>query len=170
MIRGLGQADFRVMPWANGKGQTVEMLRIDGPEGLLFRLSRASVVEDGPFSLFPGLDRNLTVISGPGFDLAGDGIHLRCAPFAPVAFPGDVPVSAGGVTTPSDDFNVMWSRSLPPPVVRVMQGGTVAPDRGTQCAVYLPQENRLILTDEPMILTGSAPALEVAVAGVNLLA
>ena len=38
----LTEADYREMPWANGRGNTVEMLRVDKPDGrLLWRLSRA---------------------------------------------------------------------------------------------------------------------------------
>jgi hypothetical protein len=101
------------MPWANGKGVTIEMARADGPDGMLWRLSRASVVEDGPFSVFPGVERNLTVLTGPGFDLVGQGLHLTARPMVPVAFAGDVPLRADGVTAPSDDFNVMTARALP---------------------------------------------------------
>ena len=61
MIRHLTKADYRTMPWANGLGQTVEMIRVEGDQGLLWRLSMASVVEDGDFSIFPGIERNLTV-------------------------------------------------------------------------------------------------------------
>jgi environmental stress-induced protein Ves len=109
------------MPWANGRGTTVEMLREEGPEGLRLRLSMASVVEDGPFSVFPGIERNLTVISGPGFRLEG-AVALECRPLVPVAFPGDVAVRAadtGGV--PSEDFNVMTARTLGRPAVTVLR-------------------------------------------------
>ena len=54
MIGHLTARDFKVMPWANGKGQTVEMWRQDRDGALLWRLSRAAVVEDGDFSNFPG--------------------------------------------------------------------------------------------------------------------
>ena len=76
MIRHLTPAGYRRQPWANGRGVTVELARADGPDGLIWRLSMATVAEDGPFSLFPGIERNLTVISGPGFHLRGDGIAL----------------------------------------------------------------------------------------------
>ena len=114
---------YRQMPWANGKGVTEEMLRLDGPEGMLLRLSRASVVEDGEFSLFAGLERSLTVITGPGFDLVGAEIALQARPLVPVAFAGDVAVRAAGVTAPSDDFNVMTARDLPKPRVAVLAAG-----------------------------------------------
>lgn len=125
MITNLTAADFRVMPWANGKGTTVEMLRIEREGLLVLRLSRAMVVEDGAFSMFPGIDRNLTVLSGPGFDLVGEGLRLTARPLVPVAFAGDVAVRAEGVTAPSEDFNVMWDRALPKPVVWVQEAGRI---------------------------------------------
>src|SRR3989338_5597281 len=88
MIRHLTPADYTTMPWANGKGVTVEMLRVE-EGGLKWRLSRASLVENGDFSAFPGIERNLTVISGPGFDLVAQGLHLPACPLQPVAFAGD---------------------------------------------------------------------------------
>jgi uncharacterized protein len=87
MIRRLTPADYTTMPWANGKGVTVEMLRVEQDGALLWRLSRASVVEDGDFSLFPGIERNLTVITGPGFDLVGQGLHLQAKRLVPCVRP-----------------------------------------------------------------------------------
>lgn len=120
MIRHLRQSDFKSMPWANGKGVTLELARADRDGAMLWRLSRASVVEDGDFSAFPGVERNLTVITGPGFDLEFQGHRVTAAPLQPVAFAGDAPCRAVGVTDPSDDFNVMTARHLPKPVVRVI--------------------------------------------------
>lgn len=60
-------------------GVTVE---IDKGEG--WRISRATVSSDGPFSQFPGTDRILTVLPG-GSDAAGDtplGIELNVTPAA----------------------------------------------------------------------------------------
>ena len=122
MIRHLTAADYKTMPWANGKGVTVEMLKVEDSGQLLWRLSRASVVENGDFSIFPGIERNLTVITGPGFDLVGAGLHLHARPLVPVAFAGDTPIRAEGVTAASDDFNVMTARHLPRPEVAVITG------------------------------------------------
>jgi uncharacterized protein len=139
MIRHLTPADYREMPWANGKGVTVEMLRVDGPSGLLYRLSRASVVEDGDFSLFPEIERNLTVISGPGFDLKAEGLHLQARPLIPVAFAGDIKIRATQVLAPSDDFNVMTARALPRPEVTVHAAPIVLPAGGT-LAIFALQD------------------------------
>lgn len=165
MIRHLGPDDFRRMPWANGKGVTVELARADGPQGMLWRLSRASVVEDGAFSIFPAVERNLTVLSGPGFDLAGAGIALQARPFVPVAFPGDVAVEATGVTAPSDDFNVMTARALPRPQVQVVRkAARLEPPSGGILAVYAPMANRLTLSDEALSLDPAEPVLAVVLA------
>jgi environmental stress-induced protein Ves len=171
MIGHLTPAHYVTMPWANGRGQTVELIRVNRGDGsLLWRLSMASVVEDGPFSLFPGVERNLTVIEGPGFDLVGD-LTLRADYLVPVAFPGDVALAAAGVTGPSQDFNVMTARDLPRPHVRVMTEGTAIPLRGAGAAIFALaparageaalQTHDLILTDSPTPISGG-PVIVVA--------
>jgi hypothetical protein len=167
MIRHLTPADYTAMPWANGKGVTVEMLRVEAA-GLKWRLSRASVVEDGDFSLFPGIERNLTVITGPGFDLLGEGLHLHARPLQPVAFAGDIPIRAEGVTTPSDDFNVMTARGLPLPDVRVINGSEDLVEGGTLAIFALERAQAgamdlgrydLVLTDQAIAVTGPVIAV-----------
>jgi len=161
MMRHLKAADFKVMPWANGRGQTVEMWREESDGALLWRLSRAAVVEDGPFSIFPGIDRNLTVIAGPGFDLVG-GVRLSARLLRPVEFAGDVPVRAAGVLAPSEDFNVMVRRGAVRAQVAVCHGGVT----GGNCALFALGEVRLrgtllaaqelVLTDEELAFEGHA--------------
>jgi environmental stress-induced protein Ves len=164
MKRWLGPPDFKTMPWANGKGVTVELARADVGGAMLWRLSRASVVEDGPFSIFPGVERNLTVLTGPGFDLLGEGIALQARCFDPVEFAGDVPVRASGVTAPSDDFNVMTARSAGRAEVCVLTGPqTLHP--GGLLAIYWPESASLLLTDEPFTYDGNGPAICVQLPG-----
>lgn len=120
-MKHLTPADYTAMPWKNGKGVTVELARAEREGQLLWRLSMATVSEDGPFSLFPGIARNLTVLEGPGFRLVGDGIDLPCLPLSPVAFAGDAAVHAvetGGEA--SIDFNVMTDATLPPAQVDIV--------------------------------------------------
>lgn len=136
MIRRLAPADYRAMPWANGRGTTLELLRAEAAGGgILWRLSIAAVVEDGPFSVLPGVARNLTVIEGPGFTLAGD-LTLRCDPLRPVAFPGAARLRAEGVAGPCRDFNVMTADRLPPARVAVLRDGRAAPPAGGFVALY----------------------------------
>ena len=161
---------YRIMPWANGRGQTTELLREDGAGGMHLRLSIATVAADGAFSLFKGIDRVLTVISGPGFYLTGSGIRLHAAFLQPVAFPGDVAIAATQVTAASEDFNVMTARHLPRPSVRITASGRITPQgrlfllplhpasvNGQRLAARDLLETRqivTIVTDGPVIAVG----------------
>jgi uncharacterized protein len=166
----LTSADYSLQPWKNGRGSTVELWRLERDGQLLARLSRASVVEDGPFSLFPGIERNLTVLSGPGFRLSGPGHDFHCRPLVPMAFPGDVPLTATETDgQKSDDFNVMTARDLPRPEVAIARNDTLA--AGGHLALYalgpvtmngqVMAADDLILTEGPAILTGDGPVIAV---------
>lgn len=112
-VRLLTAADFRRLPWANGRGTTLELVRQDDATGaLLWRLSVADVVEPGPFSPLPGIDRVITLIDGNGFDLDFGGARPPVAlrRFEPLSFSGDWPTAATTVYGPSRDFNVMTAR------------------------------------------------------------
>jgi environmental stress-induced protein Ves len=112
-LRLLTAADFRRLPWQNGRGTTLELVRHDDATGaLLWRLSVADVVEPGPFSPLPGIDRVITLIEGDGFDLDFGGAQPSMAlrPFEPLAFSGDWRTTATAVHGPSRDFNVMTAR------------------------------------------------------------
>ncbi len=122
MKRILTPSDFTVMPWKNRQGSTTEMLHVVENGGLKWRISRACVVADQEFSIFAGVARNLTVVSGAGFWLQGDGVSLPALPLLPIAFSGDVQLRAQGVQGPCDDFNVMTDQSLPRPEVAVING------------------------------------------------
>jgi environmental stress-induced protein Ves len=163
MIQHLTPSDFKTMPWANGKGSTIEMLKTEENGVLKWRLSRASVVENGDFSIFPNVARNLTVVTGPGFDLIGPDHQLHALPLQPVAFSGETPIRAENVTAPSDDFNVMTAADLPRPEVAVINGAAQL-SGGNQLAIYALAPTKtnaatlaagdLYLTDQPMQLHG----------------
>ena len=59
-------------PWKNGGGVT-RQIAIDPPGSGLddcgWRLSTAEVAQDGPFSRFDGVDRQLHILAGEGLDL-----------------------------------------------------------------------------------------------------
>ncbi|MEZ5753600.1 MAG: HutD family protein [Paracoccaceae bacterium] len=174
-MRHLTPADYTRQPWKNGKGSTIELARAEVDGALHWRLSMATVAEDGPFSLFPHIERNLTVLTGPGFRLTGPGIALDCRPLCPVAFPGDTPVSASGTDAgPSEDFNVMTARSLPRPTVTLLESPClIAPEGGLTALFALDPlqlsgrtlaRHDLILTDGPLDLQSATRALCVRLA------
>ncbi|CAM5770257.1 hypothetical protein LMIY3S_03111 [Labrys miyagiensis] len=108
-------ADLTPKPWKNGGGTTTEIAV--SPAGAGFddfdwRLSIADVASDGPFSLFPEIDRTLTLIAGVGLAMTIEGLAPQTVTpaSAPLSFPGDVPVTAKLVDGPIRDFNVMTRR------------------------------------------------------------
>ncbi|MBY5807134.1 HutD family protein (plasmid) [Rhizobium leguminosarum bv. trifolii] len=113
-MRILRAGDHKRMPWKNGKGETVE-IAVFPPDASIndfdWRISMATVAEDGPFSIFPGIDRTLAILDGNGMvlDVAGTPVLLTTAS-DPRAFPADVSVAArledGAIT----DLNVMTRR------------------------------------------------------------
>ncbi|ASP47662.1 HutD/Ves family protein [Cognaticolwellia beringensis] len=71
MIEIIQPTQFKTVPWKNGKGETVEMAINSGGtlDNFNWRLSMASVVEDGVFSNFTDYTRNLILIDGDGINL-----------------------------------------------------------------------------------------------------
>jgi uncharacterized protein len=174
MLTHLTPADYSRQPWKNGRGLTTELWRLERDGQLLVRLSRAAVVEDGPFSLFPWIERNLTVLSGPGFRLTGAGIDLRCDPLVPVAFPGDVELAASDTQgQPSEDFNVMTARPLPRPKVIVTRTAELAAEGWLALYALGPSRingsaigpGHLVLTDGPASVSGTAAVVAVRLHG-----
>lgn len=62
---------FKSIPWKNGLGHTTELAISEGGnlDDFDWRLSIASVVNDGDFSNFSGYQRNLVLIDGEGLTL-----------------------------------------------------------------------------------------------------
>ncbi len=100
--------NFRAMPWKNGGGVTHEIAKEEVLGALIWRLSVAEVTSDGPFSAFPGLMRILTVISGAGLTLRTDDGVMVAEPFAPLRFPGDLPVASERIAGDVRDLNVIF--------------------------------------------------------------
>lgn len=114
--RVLKASSYRRMPWKNGGGETVE-IAVSPPEAALsdfdWRVSMATVATDGPFSIFAGIDRTLSILEGDGMALAIDGAEPRVLTTAsePLSFPADVAVSATLPGGPITDLNVMTRRA-----------------------------------------------------------
>lgn len=103
-------------PWKNGGGSTTE-IAIAPPGASLdkfdWRISLATIAASGPFSAFPGVDRTLALVDGPGvmLEIGDEGRFVLSEDDPIVEFAGESVVSAtltGGVTT---DFNVMTRRA-----------------------------------------------------------
>lgn len=126
-MRILRAADHRRMPWKNGGGVTTEIVvhpENAGLDGFEWRLSMALVAQDGPFSLFPGIDRVLAMLEGEGLSLSIDGAapELLAPTSPPLAFAGDVPVHGALAGGPVTDLNLMVRRGTPHAMRRVVPG------------------------------------------------
>ncbi len=111
----LRSENYRRMPWKNGGGETVE-IAVFPPQADLaafgWRISMATVASDGPFSVFAGIDRTLSILEGEGMelDIAGRSPVVLTHASNPLAFPADAPTSARLVSGTIVDLNVMTRR------------------------------------------------------------
>jgi len=114
-MRILRASDYKVMPWKNGGGETTEIAASPPGAGLAdfdWRVSMAKVAGDGPFSLFPGIDRTLAILDGAGIVLSVEGAQPRQLTLEtePHSFPADIATSATLIGGTVVDFNVMSRR------------------------------------------------------------
>lgn len=111
MITSYSFSTLPVTRWKNGKGETREIIRVaSGDADFLWRASMATLQEDGPFSLFPDVDRVLVLVDGSPLWIHGEGIEHHLQPGVPWAFAGEWPLATKGISAPGLDFNVMTQR------------------------------------------------------------
>ncbi len=155
-MRVLHAADRTPMPWKNGGGVTREVA-IWPPTAALdafdWRISIADVAQGGPFSIFPGADRVLTVIEGSGMELSVEGLAAVTlgAADAPFAFPGDAACDATLHRGPIRDLNLMVRRGAYVTRVRRLDGPAV---------VVGAAETTFVLALEATVLGGERLAVE----------
>ena len=112
--RVIPAVDYRRTRWANGAGWTREIHAEPGTEGAGWdwRLSIAEVAAAAPFSPFPGVDRELVLLSGAGMRLDfddGEQVELE-PPYGHHRFAGERPLTGVPTDGPTQDFNLMWRR------------------------------------------------------------
>jgi uncharacterized protein len=100
------------IPWKNGGGMTREMASLRRDDALVWRLSLADVLSDGPFSHFAGLTRILTVIEGNGMTLASPEETIQAMFGKPVTFDGGLPIESKLLNGPIRDLNLMFDPHL----------------------------------------------------------
>lgn len=144
--RILRAASRTPVAWRNGGGVTREIAASPatsltaGNGAFDWRVSLADVTEDGPFSVFPGVDRTLTVVEGAGMDLMVDGEHhIVDEPYWPHDFPGDVETDGRLLGGPVVNLNVMHRRDRTRAETAVVRGTLrlMAPEGGAVLAVAL---------------------------------
>jgi uncharacterized protein len=95
-------------PWRNGGGVTRELMSAPASGDWAWRISVSDIEADGPFSVFPGVERWFSVLDGAGVELEVDGQLHRLRP-------GDPALQRDGAATtrcrlidgPTRDLNLM---------------------------------------------------------------
>lgn len=151
--RVLRYRDLPETRWRNGAGTTRQIIVVPSgsTDAFLWRLSIASILEPGPFSPYPGVDRVL-VNCGPGtLALEVNGVQTRLPRHEQLAFEGEDDVSAALPDGPTHDLNLMTNRSACQGSVERLRLNGPVPDR-TMLPGTKPREGPRAY----VVLTGSA--------------
>ncbi len=153
------------MPWKNGGGVTVEIAihpinaSVDNFD---WRISTATVANDGPFSVFPDIDRTLSVLEGIGIVLDVEGLETTLSrETAPFAFAADASSGARLIDGTITDLNVMTRRGrFTHQVERIVTNDSaiIAPDRGTML-VFCAEGNFELKSDSRIAHLGQHDCL-----------
>jgi environmental stress-induced protein Ves len=135
-VRILRSADYRAIPWKNGRGVARQIAASPpdaGYESLDWQISRPTIERDTPFSKLAGLDRQFILVSGNGLTLrvrsAEDRVDFEQRidrPLEPFAFRGDWDVDcalAGGAV---EVMNVMTRRGRAAARIEIREVGAPA--------------------------------------------
>lgn len=160
--------DYRRERWRNGAGWTREIYAAASANGSSatwdWRLSIAEIESDAPFSTFPGVDRELVLLSGNGLRLRFDDgeTHQLDPPHGRLRFSGERIVTGELLDGRTEDFNLMWRRDAV--TTRLWHRPLVGPmvvfvDPGSTWVVHLPAGDARFATDtrlQPLATGGTA--------------
>jgi len=122
-------------PWRNGGGQTRELLTWPAGGDWKVRVSRADIESDGPFSMFPQVQRWFTVIHGAGVALEfADGERTLHCGDEPLCFDGGQSPCCLLLGGPTQDLNLMVRDGAA--VMRRVSGGQRWDERFSQRGLY----------------------------------
>lgn len=138
-LRVIGPSDYKRVPWKNGGGVTQDVLLLpDGAthEDFDIRISLAPIVEEGPFSSFPGIDRHITRLSRAPLSLAFAQETRPLARLEPLYFDSVLQPRSVLTEGPTEVINVMtrrgrWHAQVMPaaaghgPLLAAPEGGLV---------------------------------------------
>ena len=135
----LRSKDLIDVKWKNGGGITRNIATGMLGDVACWRVSRADVDVEGPFSNFAGLTRILTVVSPNAMELVHDAGVLEARSWEPLVFDGGLCVESRLLDGPLTDLNLMFDRVLCKATAEVRQGPhrMNAPQVGTVCVVHV---------------------------------
>ena len=148
-------AGLESAPWKNGGGSSTEIAIAPpgaGIDSFDWRISLATIAASGPFSTYPGVDRTLALVDGPGvlLDLGDDGRFVLGEDEPIVEFAGEARVSATLTGAASLDFNVMTRRARCNHRLgrRVLDGVSGYAPRGDVSILFLAEGESLTVSSD----------------------
>jgi environmental stress-induced protein Ves len=184
-LKLLRRADYRAMPWKNGRG-IAHRIAVSpanaGYDALDWQVSRPEIAASGPFSSFAGLDRQFMLVDGNGLTLrirsAAEGIDFEerfDTPLEPFAFRGEWHVECALRGGPVQVLSVMTRRGHAGARLEVVAASAAQPiakPAGETLLVYVargPVEawgtwGKSTLSADDSILLDEEGATEIAVA------
>ena len=100
-------ASIASQPWRNGGGTTRPLAEAANGD---WRVSLADVARDGPYSPFPGMDRQSLVIKGAGVTLRNGTDTVAIKPGQPAGYEGEIVWQATLCDGPVVALNTMVKR------------------------------------------------------------
>ena len=121
---------LKAVAWKNGNGLTRE-IACSMPNEAYWRFSIADVTIDGEFSLFPKLERILTVVGGNGMMLSKPHKDIEAQYANPIHFAGGIPIYGKLCSGAVQNFNLIYDAAKIEVMVQV--GGL---------EIYQPQDDK----------------------------
>lgn len=154
--------DLSPTPWANGRGQTVELARRPSTGPFAWRLSLATIDAASAFSTLPGVSRALLTVDSP-LSLLIDGRPLELPRHETVVFSGDAAVSVADPGSAQRDLNLMVRGAATPSLDAVAIEGRVTTPADVLAVVALDGEvtalGSRLLPGDTVITEGTETAL-----------
>ena len=143
VIRLIRASDYQRKRWKNDGGWTTEISSEpleSSTSGFRWRVSIADIEVDGPFSCFPGVERDLLLLAGKGIELdINDLPPMKLDQrFQRIHFDGEATVHCRLLAGATRDFNVMTARGHASAEVHAR------PLTGTMLVFVEPQSSWLI--------------------------
>lgn len=162
----LRAAAREIRPWKNGGGRTSEVAAFplgSGMDDFGWRISIADVDADGPFSLFPMVQRHIVILAGTLCLRFNDRDRMISVGDAPFSFSGSSSVVGNLVDGPVRDLNLMVRSDRYEGHLRIVgPGSSRAASPSTviltlQAATVMIDEAKLELhAEDALLVTGPA--------------
>lgn len=175
-MQRLRLAELAPVAWRNGGGLTLEIAHggagADGGMDWDWRLSVATIAQDGPFSTFAGVDRSATLVDGAVRLVSAAQTLDWTAPGETHGFAGETAFTARLAGGRARFFNVMVRRGrlvaavtvhrqpVALPAVQAVQHGLLV--LGGRFAVTAAAGTELLDAEEGLLCAGTRPALQLA--------